>query len=114
MNNKKKIELFKKLEFKQLLADIDQSASVEDAIEKTFEIETSFDNIDFTSLKEAAIHFELDGGNYLRNNILKFSLFTGEKHIVINADDINNYVELVSWLENPNSKKSYMMLKKHM
>ncbi|WP_340576330.1 DNA polymerase I [Staphylococcus aureus] len=100
-----KIELFKKLEFKQLLADIDQSASVEDAIEKTFEIETSFDNIDFTSLKEAAIHFELDGGNYLRNNILKFSLFTGEKHIVINAADINNYVELVSWLENPNSKK---------
>ncbi|EOA9727624.1 TPA: DNA polymerase I [Staphylococcus aureus] len=100
-----KIELFKKLEFKQLLADIDQSASVEDAIEKTFEIETSFDNIDFTSLKEAAIHFELDGGNYLRNNILKFSLFTGEKHIVFNADDINNYVELVSWLENPNSKK---------
>ncbi|HGO3284924.1 TPA: DNA polymerase I [Staphylococcus aureus] len=100
-----KIELFKKLEFKQLLADIDQSASVEDAIEKTFEIETSFDNIDFTSLKEAAIHFELDGGNYLRNNILKFSLFTVEKHIVINADDINNYVELVSWLENPNSKK---------
>ncbi|SHD85690.1 DNA polymerase I [Staphylococcus aureus] len=100
-----KIELFKKLEFKQLLADIDQSASVEDAIEKTFEIETSFDNIDFTSLKEAAIHFELDGGNYLRNNILKFSLFTCEKHIVINADDINNYVELVSWLENPNSKK---------
>ncbi|HCW9590489.1 DNA polymerase I [Staphylococcus aureus] len=100
-----KIELFKKLEFKQLLADIDQSASVEDAIEKTFEIETSFDNIDFTSLKEAAIHFELDGGNYLRNNILKFSLFTGEKHIVINTDDINNYVELVSWLENPNSKK---------
>ncbi|HFV7369075.1 TPA: DNA polymerase I [Staphylococcus aureus] len=100
-----KIELFKKLEFKQLLADIDQSASIEDAIEKTFEIETSFDNIDFTSLKEAAIHFELDGGNYLRNNILKFSLFIGEKHIVINADDINNYVELVSWLENPNSKK---------
>ncbi|HEA6242749.1 TPA: DNA polymerase I [Staphylococcus aureus] len=100
-----KIELFKKLEFKQLLSDIDQSASVEDAIEKTFEIETSFDNIDFTSLKEAAIHFELDGGNYLRNNILKFSLFTGEKHIVINADDINNYAELVSWLENPNTKK---------
>lgn len=100
-----KIELFKKLEFKQLLADIDQSASVEDAIEKTFEIETSFDNVDFTSLKEAAIHFELDGGNYLRNNILKFSLFTVEKHIVINADDINNYAELVSWLENPNTKK---------
>ncbi|MEN0402228.1 DNA polymerase I [Staphylococcus aureus] len=100
-----KIELFKKLEFKQLLADIDQSASVEDAIEKTIEIETSFDNVDFTSLKEAAIHFELDGGNYLRNNILKFSLFTGEKHIVINADDINSYAELVSWLENPNTKK---------
>lgn len=107
-----KIELFKKLEFKQLLADIDQSASGEDAIEKTFEIETSFDNVDFTSLEEAAIHFELDGGNYLRNNILKFSLFTGEKHIVINADDINNYAELVSWLENPNTKKVVYVAKK--
>ncbi|HCV0524714.1 TPA: DNA polymerase I [Staphylococcus aureus] len=107
-----KIELFKKLEFKQLLADIDQSASGEDAIEKTFEIETSFDNVDFTSLKEATIHFELDGGNYLRNNILKFSLFTGEKHIVINADDIINYAELVSWLENPNTKKAVYDAKK--
>ncbi len=54
------------------------SASVEDAIEKTIEIETSFDNVDFTSLKEAAIHFELAVGTILRNNILKFSLFTGE------------------------------------
>ncbi|MGT2610339.1 hypothetical protein ACVQ92_07020 [Staphylococcus aureus] len=38
-----------------MLADIDQSASVEDAIEKTIEIETSFDNV-VSSLKEAAIH----------------------------------------------------------
>lgn len=74
--------MFKKLEFKQLLADIDQSASVEDAIEKTFEIETSFDNVDFTSLKEAAIHFELDGGNYLRNNILKIPLYLQVRNIL--------------------------------
>ena len=37
MNNKKKSNCLRKLEFKQLLSDIDQSASVEDAIEKTFE-----------------------------------------------------------------------------
>lgn len=104
-NQQEKIELFKKLEFKQLLGDLDQTVGKAESEEKTFDIETTFDKVDFDSLKEAAIHLELDGGNYLKDNILKFSLFTGNKHVVINAEDIKKHNELVKWLENPNTKK---------
>ncbi|MGZ1730489.1 DNA polymerase I [Staphylococcus argenteus] len=104
-NQQEKIELFKKLEFKQLLGDLDQTVGKAESEEKTFDIETTFDKVDFDSLKEAAIHLELDGSNYLKDNILKFSLFTGDKHVVINAEDIKKHNELVKWLENPNTKK---------
>ncbi|WP_172635824.1 DNA polymerase I [Staphylococcus argenteus] len=104
-DQQEKIELFKKLEFKQLLGDLDQTVGKAESEEKTFDIETTFDEVDFDSLKEAAIHLELDGGNYLKDNILKFSLFTGDKHVVINAEDIKKHNELVKWLENPNTKK---------
>ncbi|HDY9497660.1 TPA: DNA polymerase I [Staphylococcus argenteus] len=104
-DQQEKIELFKKLEFKQLLGDLDQTVGKAESEEKTFDTETTFDEVDFDSLKEAAIHLELDGGNYLKDNILKFSLFTGDKHVVINAEDIKKHNELVKWLENPNTKK---------
>lgn len=104
-DQQEKIELFKKLEFKQLLGDLDQTIGKEESEEKTFDIDTTFDKVDFGSLKEAAIHLELDGGNYLKDNILKFSLFTGDKHVVINAEDIKKHEELVKWLENPKTKK---------
>lgn len=67
-----KIELFKKLEFKQLLADIDTSSTNEEVIDKTFEIEQDFQNVDLNDLNEAVIHFELEGTNYLKDTILKF------------------------------------------
>ncbi|MBO0927221.1 DNA polymerase I [Staphylococcus sp. 30400_3112M30941] len=104
-DQQEKIELFKKLEFKQLLGDLDQTVGIEESEEKTFDIDTTFDNVDFDALTEAAIHIELDGSNYLKDNILKFSLFTGDKHVVINAEDIKKHEELVKWLENPNTKK---------
>lgn len=112
-NQQEKIELFKKLEFKQLLGDLDQTVGKAESEEKTFDIETTFDKVDFDSLKEAAIHLELDGGNYLKDNILKFSLFTGDKHVVINAEDIKKHNELVKWLENPNTKKVVYDAKKN-
>ncbi|MBE5660830.1 DNA polymerase I [Staphylococcus sp. SS21] len=104
-DQQEKIELFKKLEFKQLLGDLDQTVGKEESEEKIFDIDTTFDNVDFDALTEAAIHIELDGSNYLKDNILKFSLFTGDKHVVINAEDIKKYKELVNWLENSNTKK---------
>lgn len=100
-----KIELFEKLEFKQLLADIDTSSNNEEVIDKTFEIEQDFQNVDFNDLNEAVIHFELDGTNYLKDAILKFGFYTNHQHVVINADDVKNYKNLVRWLEDKNTTK---------
>lgn len=100
-----KIELFKKLEFKQLLADIDTSSNNEEVIDKTFEIEQDFQNVDFNELNEAVIHFELEDTNYLKDAILKFGFYTNHQHVVINADDVKNYKNLVRWLEDKNTTK---------
>ncbi|MCG1422225.1 DNA polymerase I [Staphylococcus epidermidis] len=100
-----KIELFKKLEFKQLLADIDTSSTNEEVIDKTFEIEQDFQNVDLNDLNEAVIHFELEGTNYLKNTILKFGFYTNHQHVVINAEDVKDYKHLVQWLEDKNTTK---------
>lgn len=100
-----KIELFKKLEFKQLLADIDTSSNNEEVIDKTFEIEQDFQNVDFNDLNEAVIHFELEDTNYLKDAILKFGFYTNHQHVVINADDVKDYKNLVQWLEDKNTTK---------
>ena len=100
-----KIELFKKLEFKQLLADIDTSSTNEEVIDKTFEIEQDFQNVDLNDLNEAVIHFELEGTNYLKDTILKFGFYTNHQHIVINAEDVKDYKHLVQWLEDKNTTK---------
>ncbi|MCG2276651.1 DNA polymerase I [Staphylococcus epidermidis] len=100
-----KIELFKKLEFKQLLADIDTHSNNEEVIDKTFEIEQDFQNVDLNDLNEAVIHFELEGTNYLKDAILKFGFYTNHQHVVINADDVKNYKNLVRWLEDKNTTK---------
>lgn len=100
-----KIELFKKLEFKQLLADIEDVEATEEQKDKEFYIEPNFEHVDFSNLKEATIHFELENSNYLRDNILKFGFHTGDLHVVIDANEISQYKDLIQWLENPNTKK---------
>ncbi|PNZ67926.1 DNA polymerase I [Staphylococcus croceilyticus] len=112
-DNKDKIELFKKLEFKQLLADIDSDVpETEDNSDKTFEIQPTFDHVDLEHLDEAVIHFEIDGSNYLKDQILKFGFYTGEQHIVINAESIKDYPALIKWLEDENTSKSVYDAKK--
>lgn len=106
-DNHEKIELFKKLEFKQLLADIDNEASEFEQEQKqvSFDILPTFEYVDFNHLDEAVIHFEIDGSNYLKDDILKFGFYDKERYIVIDADNIKDYPELIKWLENENSKK---------
>lgn len=106
-DNHEKIELFKKLEFKQLLADIDNEASEFEQEQKQvfFDILPTFEYVDFNHLDEAVIHFEIDGSNYLKDDILKFGFYDKERYIVIDADNIKDYPELIKWLENENSKK---------
>lgn len=106
-DNHEKIELFKKLEFKQLLADIDNEASEFEQEQKqvSFDILPTFEYVDFNHLDEAVIHFEIDGSNYLKDDILKFGFYDKERYIVVDADNIKDYPELIKWLENENSKK---------
>jgi len=106
-DNHEKIEVFKKLEFKQLLADIDNKASEFEQEQKqvSFDILPTFEYVDFNHLDEAVIHFEIDGSNYLKDDILKFGFYDKERYIVVDADNIKDYPELIKWLENENSKK---------
>ena len=106
-DNHEKIELFKKLEFKQLLADIDNKASEFEQEQKqvSFDILPTFEYVDFNHLDEAVIHFEIDGSNYLKDDILKFGFYDKERYIVVDADNIKDYPEPIKWLENENSKK---------
>lgn len=106
-DNHEKIEFFKKLEFKQLLADIDNKASEFEQEQKqvSFDILPTFEYVDFNHLDEAVIHFEIDGSNYLKDDILKFGFYDKERYIVVDADNIKDYPELIKWLENENSKK---------
>ena len=65
----------------------------------------TFEYVDFNHLDEAVIHFEIDGSNYLKDDILKFGFYDKERYIVVDADNIKDYPELIKWLENENSKK---------
>ncbi|WP_436859806.1 DNA polymerase I [Staphylococcus caeli] len=107
-----KVELFKKLEFKQLLEQVDVDGISDDSEAIELNVEHHFDNIDFKSLKKATIHFELDGTNYLKDDILKFGFYNDEHHIVIDADKIHEYPELVAWLENDQTEKTVYDAKK--
>jgi DNA polymerase-1 len=100
-----KIELFKKLEFKQLLdqLNVDGTSESEEALELT--VEQDFANIDFANLQQATIHFELEDTNYLKDQILKFGLFDGTHHVVIDAENISEHKELVQWLESSETQK---------
>ena len=112
-DNKDKIELFQKLEFKQLLNDIDSSASENNSeTEHNFEVIHHFDNINFKKLDNAIIHFEIDGSNYLKDKILKFGLYAQNQYIVISAEDIHQYTELIEWLENDHNNKIVFDAKK--
>lgn len=47
LDETEKIELFKKLEFNQLLAEIDSVEATQEQKDKTFEVESNFDHINF-------------------------------------------------------------------
>ena len=77
-------------------------------------MEHDFNNIDFNNLSEAAVHFEVDEGDYLTADILKFGLKADGHFVVIDADTIRNYPELVKWLEDKTRENWFMTLRKHM
>ncbi|PHK50941.1 DNA polymerase I [Staphylococcus edaphicus] len=107
-----KIDIFKKLEFKQLLDQIDVDGSNSSTEKMEIAISSDFTHVDFNDLTEATIHFELNGSNYLKDEILKFALYDGSHHIVIDAKKIHDYPELINWLESSITEKNVYDAKK--
>lgn len=107
-----KIELFKKLEFKQLLDHIDVDGSSSSVEEMEINIASDFAQVDFNNLDAASIHFELDGSNYLKDDILKFALYDGKHHVVIDAHKMHDYPALIAWLEDSTTEKNVYDAKK--
>lgn len=115
-----KIQLFKELEFRQLLDALDQDASqtAEDT-HKSFEPITDINQIVFEKLEVASIHIEMEGVNYLKDTILKFGIFDGEQYVVLDPRELKQHQGLVDWLEDNESqkyvydaKKTYIALKR--
>lgn len=105
VDQSQKIELFKELDFKQMLNQIDVDADTNTESDRTYDIETDFNAVDFSQLKQAAVYFEVDEGDYLTADILKFGFKADEHFVVVNADEIHNYPELIKWLEDEQTEK---------
>ena len=97
-SNDEKIKLFKTLEFKQLLDQMDASAEATD--DRKIEYSTNIDDFDFDSVTEAAIHFETNEANYLKADILGFAIHANDKTYVVSPDVLKEHKKLQQWLEN--------------
>lgn len=113
-----KIQLFKTLEFRQLLNEVDVNTDT-NLPQKEYKVQTDFNNVDFHQLTSAVIHIEVDGDNYIQNDILAIGLKTVDEYIVIPANDISKHDAFIQWLENSDTqklvfdaKKTYIALKR--
>ena len=97
-SNDEKIKLFKTLEFKQLLDQMDASAEATD--DREIKYSTDIDDFDFDSVNEAAIHFETNEANYLKADILGFAIHANDETYVVSLDVLKEHKKLQQWLEN--------------
>ncbi|SUK13291.1 DNA polymerase I [Staphylococcus agnetis] len=118
IDESEKIELFKTLEFRQLLKDIDIKVETP-SVQKSYQISSNFKGIQFDALDAAIVHIEVDGDNYIKNNILKFGLKTDNDYIVVDAHQVKDIEPLVAWLEDEktckyvfDAKKTYVACKR--
>lgn len=109
-DDEKKIKLFKTLEFKQLLDQMD--ASSEASEDRNIEYVAGLEDFDFDNIKEAAIHFETNEINYLKTPVLGFAICAKEKVFVISKDEFEANTQLHDWLENESTRLSAYDVKK--
>ncbi|EKU50197.1 DNA polymerase I [Staphylococcus massiliensis] len=107
-----KIKLFKELEFKQLLNQMSDEDVSEEVTEVEIDVSNDLSQIDFKHLDQATIHFELDGFNYLKDDILKFGISDGEHFVVVDADQVQNHEDLKTFLASHKTKKVVFDAKK--
>lgn len=96
-SDEEKIKLFKTLEFKQLLDQMDASTEASD--DRVIEYIDSMDDFDFKNTKEASIHFETNENNYLKADVLGFAIQTENQVFVITEEEFKQNKDLHEWLE---------------
>ena len=96
-SDEEKIKLFKTLEFKQLLDQMDASTEASD--DRVIEYIDSMDDFDFKNIKEASIHFETNENNYLKADVLGFAIQTENQVFVITEEEFKQNKDLHEWLE---------------
>ncbi len=119
IDESEKVSLFKTLEFRQLLEEIDIE-TIQEAPAKEFKVTQDISKLDLTQLKEAAIHVEVAGPNYLKDDLLTFGLFDGQNYFVIPFNQLKAHSDLVQWLEDKetekwvyDAKKTYIAMKRN-
>lgn len=96
-DNEDKIKLFKTLEFKQLLDQMDASTEASD--DRVIEYRNDLQDFDFENTKSASIHFETNENNYLKADILGFAIQTKDQTYVVTENELKNNDQLRDWLE---------------
>ncbi|HAL08532.1 MAG TPA: DNA polymerase I [Staphylococcus sp.] len=99
-NDEEKIKLFKTLEFKQLLDQMDASTEAYD--DRVIECQEHLNDFDFENITEAAIHFETNENNYLKADVLGFAIHANDQAYVVSAEELKENKALHAWLENEN------------
>lgn len=99
-NDEEKIKLFKTLEFKQLLDQMDASTEAYD--DRVIEYQEHLNDFDFENITEAAIHFETNENNYLKADVLGFAIHANDQAYVVSAEELKENKALHAWLENEN------------
>lgn len=99
-NDEEKIKLFKTLEFKQLLDQMDASTEAYD--DRVIEYQEHLNDFDFENITEAAIHFETNENNYLKADVLGFAFHANDQAYVVSAEELKENKALHAWLENEN------------
>nr|WP_243894092.1 DNA polymerase I [Mammaliicoccus vitulinus] len=99
-NDEEKIKLFKTLEFKQLLDQMDASTEAYD--DRVIEYQEHLSDFDFENITEAAIHFETNENNYLKADVLGFAIHANDQAYVVSVEELKENKALHAWLENEN------------
>ncbi|GGH98312.1 DNA polymerase I [Mammaliicoccus vitulinus] len=99
-NDEEKIKLFKTLEFKQLLDQMDASTEAYD--DRVIEYQEHLNDFDFENITEAAIHFETNENNYLKADVLGFAIHANDQAYVVSVEELKENKALHAWLENEN------------
>lgn len=100
-NNDKKIELFKELDFKQFLDQMDTPEM--EVFNEPVKFSTSFNDINLEG--HVAVFIDCFQEQYLYNDILPLAISDGEHQFVINSDDISGNDALVLFLQSKEKQK---------